>query len=341
MIKSLHIKNYLSHKDTFIEFHPGSNVIIGLSDAGKSAVMNALYWVLFNQPLGDDFRSWWGGDTSVKVELDNGTVERVRKTGFNGYILNNKGRFEAIKSGIPDEIANVLNINDVNFQQQLDSHFLLSKTSGEVAKYFNKIARLDKIDLSTSNINSWISTITQTIRTKQDDFKKKVDELKTYNYLEQYEEEVVRLETLQKTHDLQNIQAENLNTVLTNLENIQKEIDSFQKILSIEKQLDEILDKITTKNKLEEDYDKLCNIIESIESKQQKIKSYECILTQESNITKISQLYSDKNILKMLFINTTNVILKIKVAESNFKSLHEKFDKEMGDMCLLCGTKIK
>jgi exonuclease SbcC len=341
MIKSLHIRNYLSHKDTFIEFHPGSNVIIGLSDAGKSAMMNALYWVLFNQPLGDDFRSWWGGDTSVKLELDNGTVERVRKTGFNGYILNGKSKFEAIKSGIPDEISKVLNINDINFQEQLDTHFLLSKTSGEVAKYFNKIARLDKIDLSTTNVNSWIMSITQTIKTKQEDFKKKTEELKEYAYLEKYEREVIKLEKLQNTRDTQDTQAGKLEKLLVDFENTQQEINKYQKILSIENQLDRILNKIETKNKLEEDYNKLCNIIESIESKQQKIQSYESILIQENNITKILQLYIDKNNLKMLFINIANVTLKLKDAEFEFKRLHEKFDKEMGDTCLLCGTKIK
>ena len=342
MILSLEIWNYQSHKHTLLDFSKGLNVIIGLSDAGKSAVLRSLRWVIYNQPLGESFRSNWGGDTRVKLTLDdNQTVERVRKTGFNGYILNGNSKFEAIKSGVPDEILTVLNTNELNLQQQLDSPFMLSSTSGEVAKMFNKIARLDKIDLSNSNINSWIISIAQTIRSKQEDLKKKIDDFKTYDYLDDFEKEVIIIEELQTTYNLKNNKVGLLQNLIENINNTEEQIELYQSILSIEKDLNEILGKIEQKTKMTQDYTRLNNTIKSLQRDDEKIKSYENILTQENNITKVLKLYSDKNNLQDLIYKIDAVDADLENSEEGFIYLHEKFDKEMGDMCLLCGTKLK
>ena len=70
MIQKLNIQNFQSHKDTKLEFHPGVNVIIGQSDSGKTAIIRALRWLIWNRPGGDDFRSDWGGGTVVKIKID-------------------------------------------------------------------------------------------------------------------------------------------------------------------------------------------------------------------------------------------------------------------------------
>ena len=51
-IKKIIIDNFQSHEHTEIEFGPGLNVIVGPSDYGKSAVVRALRWVLYNEPRG-------------------------------------------------------------------------------------------------------------------------------------------------------------------------------------------------------------------------------------------------------------------------------------------------
>jgi exonuclease SbcC len=343
MILSLEIWNYQSHKHTLLDFSKGFlNVIIGLSDAGKSVIIRVLRWVLFNQPLGESFRSNWGGDTQVKLTLDdNQTVERVRKTGFNGYILNGNSKFEAIKSGVPEEVLAVLNINELNLQQQLDSPFMLSSTSGEVAKMFNKIARLDKIDLSNSNINSWIISITQTIKSKLEDLKKKIEDYKTYDYLDSFEKDVVIVEGLQTSYNLKNNKVVLLQNLIQNINETEEEIELYQNILSIENDLNEILSKIERKTKMTQDYARLTNTIKSLQRDNQKIQSYENILTQETNITKVLKLYKDKNNLQDLIYKMDAVDADLENSEEEFVFLHEKFDKEMGDTCLLCGTKLK
>ena len=66
MIKQLNIHNFQSHEDSSLNFTEGVNVIIGASDSGKSAIIRALKFVVYNSPSGSDMRSWWGGETSVK-----------------------------------------------------------------------------------------------------------------------------------------------------------------------------------------------------------------------------------------------------------------------------------
>ena len=80
MLKSLKIRNFESHRNTQLNFHPGVNVIVGESDQGKTAILRALEWVLFNRPLGEDIKSNWLEDinTYVQVEFDDGILKRKR-----------------------------------------------------------------------------------------------------------------------------------------------------------------------------------------------------------------------------------------------------------------------
>ena len=119
MIKSVEIQNFQSHKKTVLKFDSGVNVIIGKSDVGKSAIIRALKWCIFNTPRGDGFRSSFGGDTSVKITLDDGqTIERIRTNTQNKYILNSESEFNALNGKVPEEIENILKFTNVNLQNQ-------------------------------------------------------------------------------------------------------------------------------------------------------------------------------------------------------------------------------
>lgn len=162
MIKKIHIQNIQSHKDTTLEFSPGINAIVGSSNNGKSAVLRALYWAVYNRPLGTDtLLSHWAIDKkgnqfapmSVTVENDNGTVTRRRTKTENQYIVNNE-ELNVVKTDVPTQVEELLHLSDTNIQKQQDAPFLLSLTSGQVAQYFNKTVRLDVIDEVLSNAES-------------------------------------------------------------------------------------------------------------------------------------------------------------------------------------------
>ena len=51
-IKKLDLINFQSHKFTSLELADGLNVIVGPSDNGKTSILRAIRWVLFNEPQG-------------------------------------------------------------------------------------------------------------------------------------------------------------------------------------------------------------------------------------------------------------------------------------------------
>jgi len=49
MIKKLLLNNFLSHKNTSIEFHPGITVFVGRNGSGKSSIIDSITFALFNE----------------------------------------------------------------------------------------------------------------------------------------------------------------------------------------------------------------------------------------------------------------------------------------------------
>ena len=152
MIQSIHIKNFQSHQNTRLEFHPGLNAILGVSDSGKSAILRALHWTRENRPMGDAHISKWAksdkgkliAECSVDVMTQGGLVSRIRSPEFNGYKIGELS-FEAVRSDVPVEIVEAFNMGEVNVQKQLDAPFLLSKSAAEVSRFFNAVVNLEEM----------------------------------------------------------------------------------------------------------------------------------------------------------------------------------------------------
>ena len=174
MLKELTIHNFQCHRDVALSFVQGVNVIAGTSDAGKSAILKALLWVLTNRPQGLAFRSWQcaKGDTvSVKLTLDDFVVTRWRDERSNEYVAESKTakeptRYVAMKSDVPSDLDKVLNLAPVNIQTQFQPHFLLAVSSAEVSRVLNDACDLSVIDTVVRGItgisNAAKATVTAT-----------------------------------------------------------------------------------------------------------------------------------------------------------------------------------
>jgi exonuclease SbcC len=153
MLETIKLVGWQTHKNLTIKFDPRITTITGPSESGKSAIVRALRWVILNQ---------WNGEVDihhdcsvakVKLWIDGHEVTRKRSTS-NLYRLDNS-KFKALgKFGVPEAIAQVMNITELNFQDQFDPHFWLSASAGQVSKELNSIIDLDIIDLAITNANS-------------------------------------------------------------------------------------------------------------------------------------------------------------------------------------------
>lgn len=202
MLERIEIRNFQSHKATNFDLSPMVNTMQGNSDCGKSAVLRALNWLIFN-PAGDYFVSDWAkkgkkisAPCEVTVFVDGHKITRRRDSDFNGYILDDQV-FEATRNSVPDQILKVLGLGEVNLQKQLDAPFLLSMSPGDVSRYVNSLVNLSRIDIWTTGINGRTRKLMQEVESCEQRVTAARIEVESYSWvpaLEELSEEISALE---------------------------------------------------------------------------------------------------------------------------------------------------
>lgn len=305
MIDSLVIENFQSHKFTQLNFDPGVNVILGATDAGKSAIFRALVWVLFNRPLGNDFRSYWGGTTSVQVDFndenDSSILQRVKSNKENYYDLNGD-EFKAFGQEPPDEVLQAHNIDrTLNVQSQIDPFFLLQSSPGEVAQHFNRIARLDDIDRVSKNIDSHARKLQKDLAQGKNYLAEMESELEEYSHLGKVKKELDRAEQIEKKIDKAKRQKRTVIRLCEDIEKTKKKIEQREHQIQIKPFVESALHLQKTQAVARDRQNKVLGIIKAIKALETQISR------------KKSQLEKDKS----------------------------KFHKAMPSTCPLCGQKVK
>jgi len=57
--KQFKIQNFMSWEKEIFDLSPNVNIICGVSDKGKSAILKGLKWLKDNDPSGNEFASDW------------------------------------------------------------------------------------------------------------------------------------------------------------------------------------------------------------------------------------------------------------------------------------------
>ena len=350
MIKSVHIQNFQSHKDSILNFDPGMNVIIGQTDRGKTAIIRSLIWGINNSPGGDSFRSNWGGDTSVEIKTtENIIVTRTKTNKLNSYELNTiEEPFLAFGQNVPEEIKKALNFDSINLQKQLDSPFLLSETSGAVALHFNKIAKLEQIDKSRSLIQSEINSITASIKSNESLIKEKKKELSSFIDIEEWEKQLIRLEKKQKKIDEIYTELSSIESFCDDINEIEGEIIEYQNLIKSEAAIDKLLLNFEKLNKARKEFKELKTISLDLYVNEVKEKKYNTFILAETDINKIIDLYASlkqtqqkSNELSELVDSITTLNIRQENGLKSLKDLEEFYHTNFPDICPLCETKLK
>lgn len=152
MITHLYLQNFQCHRRLAIDFK-STKVITGASDRGKSAIVRALRWVLFNDLSGDRFITRNQKVCRVRVVFADGSwLERSRGPKTNTYRFKpTKGEattYSALKPKVvPATIAEYLRLEpSVNLQRQHDAPFWLSLPDTQAASALNRIVHLNRLD---------------------------------------------------------------------------------------------------------------------------------------------------------------------------------------------------
>lgn len=156
--------------------------IVGPSDAGKSAVIRSLRWLCQNSPSGIEFLKNGTTIASVELSVDGKKVERSKSATNNTYSIDGT-ELRAFGQGVPDAVADVLNVADINFQAQLDPPYWLTLTPGEVSRQLNALIDLSIIDETMRNINRTLSRAKVELELADEKVKKKTAQLEDMQWV--------------------------------------------------------------------------------------------------------------------------------------------------------------
>lgn len=176
MLKSLKLYNFQAHRKRLIQFDPAITTIRGRTDVGKSAVLRALRWLALNDTAGDEFVTWGADEAVAIVELVHNEIAAkvVRRKGRENVYKLNGQVFKAFGAGkVPDVVAEVLGLSEINFQKQHDKPFWLDDPAGEVSRQLNRVIDLVVIDTAMSNAAKMVRTARERVSVSEDRLREK------------------------------------------------------------------------------------------------------------------------------------------------------------------------
>ena len=339
MIKSIEIRNIQSHENTRLEFDKGINCIVGSSNNGKSAILRALYWARYNRPLGvDTLCSHWAlnkkgeltDEMSVTIENENGTICRKRTKADNQYIVNDE-ILNVVKSDVPANVEKILKLSDTNIQRQLDAQFLLSETSGEVAKYFNHVVRLDIIDKVLTNAESSRRRTKADIEATEKIIKEQEQKKEKYDWLDSVEKLLRKWDTVKENNDELKSQSESLQSELESFAENKQRVEKYTNIVAQKDKLENISRLIEKTSEIEDSCGILANSLKTYKELVCRVEKLKKIIVLKKLVLEIEELSSDNLLMSEKIHNVSNdlfFIQKTKIRDfSEQKRLIEKIEK--------------
>jgi len=354
VIKSVAIQNFQSHKNTTLEFSKGVNVIVGLSDAGKSAIFHAINWVITNRPLGDVFRSDWGGKTRVELVLDpGGKVIREKDKNKNQYLIyptqdDDPLVLEGFGSEPPGEVNILMNMDSINIQNQADPPFLLMSSPGEVAQMLNKAASIDDIDRVTSSLRNTYRRLQQADQTDQEKLEEYKKELERYVELPRLEKEIGRLEQLEQDKKEMERRLTELDGLCRQWENLEGQLHRTEEVEQGLRLLGKVEKQVEAWRGIREQYEQLRGMYRdaiALERELKRIKKITIIAKQfgvtERAYQAWTEIKEEGKRLMDLERKGREISQRIKVCEREVNRLNKEFQALCPDTCPLCGAPMK
>lgn len=349
MIKSVLLKNFMSHKDSYLELDPGLNVITGDNEAGKSNVLRAIDWIVNNRPSGDSMCSHWGGETMAGVVVDGKLVQRYRlENGQNLYtITHENGEEEELRAfgkGVPAWVQELLNIAPVNMHSQMDGPFLLNQSPADVARYFNEIVNLDVIDKAIKSIAKMLSTDRDDLKRTEAREGQLRDSVSEYEWLEEAEGCVVKLEATQNQLKTLDRDIDNLTGLIAAALRLEEELLSLYEISQHETTVSDLLAHSVWIDTLSGECHTLDKLIARTYELQLEEAKHQDALAFEDELDILIEMKgeietADDEILELQRLVNRQIQLQARLESHTtaLQDLEAEWHKLMPDTCPLCG----
>jgi len=317
-ITQIQIKNFQSHRDTLIKLKPGVNAIVGLSDAGKSAVLRATGLVLTNSGLD---QSRWGGVTDVEITFaDGNVVSRTADPKNKYYLLNDDvdNVYEnVVKDGMPTDIAEVINMDEINISRQMDLPFLLGETAGQVAKTLNKCCNLEIIDTTIKAIKGTASRNKDDINIATAQLTELEEQKASFGFLKQMEEDVHGYELLVESNSSLDNTIRSLDTLLLSLGRQKEEERELAALLQSETDINKVFAQIQEQKEVSQTIFQITGTISAIAKDQEEIAALNSLLKAETELKEALSLLAEVEPLNATILGLNQLLIAIESDEDD------------------------
>ncbi len=255
MIKSIRLLNWRSHADTQLDFHKGTNLLVGIMGSGKSSLLEGISFALFGTfpalerrklKLENVIRIGQGtAKATVGFEWDSGDyrVERTLERSKKGAVSTNAEIFKdgtsveqgttAVTSYVEDLMALDYDLfTRAIYSEQNNIDYFLNLDPRRRKQEIDTLLGLDKFETARTNI----VTVTGRVRSKKQAIEERFSK-----------EKVAELERKEKTHSKELASFESkLKEVKSSSEKQQKEakdLSSRFEVMGKEKEMFERLEK--------------------------------------------------------------------------------------------------
>jgi len=321
-IKRVVLKNFQKHEKLEVNFSKNLNFIVGVTDAGKTAIVRGLRWVFYNRKP-RNFRRYGSDKTSVLIELDDGTeIIREKSDEVNRYVICKGGRkqiFDSFGTEVPLEIRNVLGISEANIDEkvaielniakQLDSVFLLDQPNSFKAKVISNLSGTNRINDLIQEFNKDIRKLNLEKKTLENNIISLNEEIKKFAFLKEHKEE--------------------LDDILKQINKLEEANEKLELLNEIK---EEILDCKSRKKIVDEKIQKIEEILS-------KLPNIDQLKAKAERLEKLLELFSEISNWETEKISIENSLSKISVEIEDYKRKYGDILLK-NNICPICYSKL-
>lgn len=332
--------NFQKHEKLVVDLSSPITSIVGPTDSGKTSIIRAFYWVVFNRPSGMEFKSHAHIAKFVRVRLDiDGRIVRRTRGDDNIYALDGM-IFHAFGTGVPEEIQKVLNISEVNFQCQLDPPFWFMKSPGEVSRELNAIINLGLIDKTLSNLSTKKHRAREQVKFTEERLNKATMERMKLSWVPQAEQDFQQMEYTEDQLVVKRAEIAELDVLIEKLDLSQKQqTDLSEAILDAKKVA--LCGSETVS--LDSGIESLSSLIERITKTEELVNLY--VPLDEVNSLgilrkEIETIGNQENTLDQLIHAIEQSEEEICRSEKSYIVAKKELDKQLNGLCPVCSQPL-
>lgn len=195
MLSELIIENFKSHKKTKLKFAEGLTLLVGKSQSGKSAALEAFCMLMENRPSGTRFmyRRKKKGTVKVTAVFDEEvevTIEKKisGKSADTIYTIHNDAgeeqKFRKVARTVPEEVLNVINIGSSNIQKQTDDSYLVESSKGEISREVGNFIGINAIQTAIKKVVTEMNEVKNEIKREKDSLEDAQEQIDKFKDLE-------------------------------------------------------------------------------------------------------------------------------------------------------------